>query len=266
MFSKVKGADIEQLLEEKPLRFYDEREELEDLLFDEEAEYYLSDDNAIMVNPGETREIWSMPLADDFDLKAFEDWLARQGSEFSVIMNVTGMNPGSFRYQEYYEVSEPIKSYYRKGEGELQDSFDPSAFGAEIPGTIRLLNANDEKTARNFFQTETRGIMDLGQVFSFIVKDELGKILGYFDEEGKLIGYITSMYGAYDVLVVDDLYVLSSRRKQGVASSLAKVLLAVANSESMDVYWPVAETELAQKTAESAGYEEVAQRISIRNL
>ena len=267
MFSKVSAEEIQEFLEENTWQYFDELEELEDLMDDEDCKFLASDDMYIMTNPGDTIEVWAIPTKKDFDLAAFENWLNRY-NEFRVHMNVSGLNPGSFRYQEYYEVSDEIKSYYAKGESDLTwaSEIEGTSLGAELQGSIRLLSAKDEKLARNFFQAETRGVMDLGQVFAFIVKDELGKILGYFDEEGKLVAYLSVMYGFNDVLVVDDLYVLSSRRKKGVASSLAKALISVAQNENMDVYWPVAETELAQKTAKAAGYQEVASRITIQNL
>ena len=268
MFKKTTGENIQKILDENELQYFDEREELDDLLFDDETSYYQSDDMLLIVSPGTNLDIWAIPLTDDFDLAAFEKWLEKQGGEYTVHMNVTGMNPGSFRYQEYYEVSEPIKSFYHAAESDLdvQAVFNGEELGSKIPGTIRKLTSRDEKIAKDFPQTQTRGVMDLGQIFSFVIHDDLGGILGYFDEDNRLIAYLTYMPANFDVYAVDDVYVLPSKRNQGVGTSLSKVVVAIAADDEQATYWPVAETELAQKTARAAGFTEVASRITIQNL
>ncbi len=268
MYKKTSAEAIQKILDENEYRYYDEREELDDLMDDDESVFYSSSDMLIMTSPRRTLEVWAMPLTPDFDLAKFEKWLEKQASEFNVHMNVTGMNPGSFRYQEYYEVTEPIKSFWHEIDTtiEVEDGQDGASLGSKIPGTIRKLTPRDERIARDFPQTQTRGYMDLGQTFSFVVHDELGYIFGYFDETDRLIGYLSMMPAGFDAYAVDDIYVLPSKRKQGVGASLAKYAVGIAASEDLATYWPIAEDELAQQTAKSAGFEEVASRITIQNL
>lgn len=267
MYSKTTADNIEEILQKNPWQYYDELEELDDLRDDEECLFYESDDMLIM-HAVDNAEIWAMPLSKDFDLAAFEKWLARQGDDFTVHMNVTGMNPGSFRYQEFYDVSNPIESYYHPvaADFELKDEYTGGELGAKVPGTIRVLTADDDYAVKNFYQAEIRGVMDLQQVFSFIINDELGKIIAYFDLEGRLLAYLSTMYGFSDALVVDDLYVQPSRRNSGVGQALARACVAIASSEDMAVYWPVAETKEYQEVASAADFEHAASRITIQNL
>lgn len=269
MYKKTKAKNIEAFLKEHPRRYYTELEELDELVFDDEAKFYESKDMFIMTTPSSSEQhIWAIPKTKDFDLANFEKWLSRQANDFRIEMNVTGINSGEFRFQEFYDVSLPHASYWSKAETDLENKaeYDSSALATDLKGSVRQLKESDAKAVKEFPQTETRGVLGLDTTFAFVINDEIGSITAYFDESDKLCAYLSNMPGMNGVYIVDDIYVLPSYREKGIATSLLLALEADAKANNTEIYWPIAETELAQKTAEAAGFEKVAERITIKNL
>ncbi len=111
MFRACTIDEITEVLAKKPEQFFDEREELDDLAFEDNTEYYRSEDCLLVVSPGRIRaEMYAMPLTPDFDLGKLEAFASKRAQSFRMHLNVTGLDPDALRFAEPYDISDAVLS------------------------------------------------------------------------------------------------------------------------------------------------------------
>lgn len=260
MYREVKLEQVQEILDKEPARYFDEREELEDISLEDNTRYYLSDDVLLIFSPQRIKTlITAVPLKTDFDLTAMEDFINKRSDRFMIHLNVTGINAGSLRFNEPYVISDPYKSYWTDGANQAE-------IQADVPGRIRPLTDKDTRYVRSFPDEGDVPGMKLRESFSIYTDDDIGTILGYFSEEGFLLGYLSYTPSYLDAYSVDGIFVTPASRRQGIGTALAQKMIEEAHEQGMEAYWPVAQTELVEKTAEKAGFSYVASRITIESV
>ena len=261
MFRACTFDEIEEILARNPIQYFDEREELEDLADDKTSAFYRSEDCLVVTSPRRLRmEILAMPLKPEFNLAALEQFAHKKAANFRMHLNVTGIEVGKLRFTEPYDISDPITSLWG-------DQPKAPAPGTVLPeGKIRTLTSADSRHIMNFPQEAAGRAMNLKQIFPLLVVDEIGSILGFFNRDGAMLGYISYMPSAFDSLTIDEVCVLPPFRLQGIGSMLAREVLATAARSGNSAYWPVADSVAAIETAEAAGFHKVGSRITIETL
>lgn len=260
MFRKVKQEDIENILLENQAKYFDEIEELEDLALEDDTQYYASEDCVLIMSPQRVKTHYIVvPLKPDFDLAQLEAFIHKKSDQFQVHLNVTGIDAGSLRFQEPYDVSDAYSSFYMQEEAnQLKE--------AEEPGVVRKLKTDDKRHVNNFPDEGDIPGMKLKETFNIFRDDDLGSILGYFSREGHLLGYISYMPSLLDAYSVDAIFVQPKYRRRGIGTVLAQSVAKAAQNEGLSCYWPVAQTELVEKTAEAAGFTKVSSRMMLESL
>lgn len=257
MFKTCALEEIKTFLEKAPERYFDELEELADYEGEDDVKAYASEDCYLVSFPGRGRRRYmAMPKKADFALEKLEDFVNKQSDDFMLQINTEIGSGGKLRFAEAYETHGPILSFLTK---EVPEGIK------ELPGTIRRLTEADSKWVMRFRQEDGQA-MSLKQIFPLLVVDEIGTILAYFDEDGKLSGYASYMPTDFDIPAADEIYVLPELRRRGIGTMLAAAMAEAALAEAEACYWPVAETEAAVKTAEAAGFAAVAERMTLASF
>lgn len=258
MFRAIQAKDIIKVLDANPEKYFDEREELEDLMDEEDTSFYASDDCILVFSPRRLKtQVLAIPLKEDFDLAAMERFVHTKCEQFQIHLNVSDVESGSLRFTEPYEVSEPVHSLWTE---------DISDRNPELEGVIRILDDKDSRHANHFKETDDFPGMGLKQSFPFLVMDEVGQILGYFSRDGELLGYISFMPTELEAYSVDGIYVSPKMRRRGIGTALAQEMIRLAKEAGVSAYWPVAQDEVTEKTAKAAGFKRAASRITIETF
>lgn len=262
MFRKTNEQKVKEKLEADVPKYFDEIEELEDLSFEDDTEYFLSDDCLLILSAERVRLYYiAVPLGENFDLAALEKFINKRSDSFLVHLNVTGIEAGKLRFQEPYDVSDVYHSYYTDEDLSLRNDDD-----FELPGLIRQLTAEDKRYVDSFPNEGDIPGMKLKETFNIFIKDEIGSILGFFDREGQLLGYLSYMPSLLEAYSIDGIYVRPKYRQQGVGARLAREASRLAKLDNQACYWPVAQTEIVEQTAEAAGFKQVSSRLTFESL
>lgn len=258
MYRACSLDEVKSFMEKTPERYFDELEELIDLEEEDGTEAYCSEDCYLLLSRGRRRtRFLAMPVKPDFDLGALEAFLHKKAEHFILQLNAEGTE--KLRFSEPYDQKGPVASYWADADVTMKTKKKPR-------GKIRVLTPADERRLSGFTRTDG-AMVSFPQLFRELVIDEIGTMLGFFDEDGDFEGYASFMPTELDIPVLDDLYVKPSARRQGIGTALAKAVLCEALGEDGEYcYWAAAESEAARKTAEAAGFRKVAERMTLETF